>query len=370
MKIGFLSHVDINLYLFRLPIMQRLVQKGWKVYAIAPKGRYWEKFGKFGIIPIDYQIDRKSLHPVKEFQSIQSIYRVLKPLQLDIIHTFTAKPNIYGTFAAKLARVPKIVNLVEGLGSYYIEDNNIKNRAVRTIIELLYKIAFKLSDKVIFVNSDDPKYMLQNKIITFDKVEVIKSVGIDVEYYNPAKVNFIKFSTHKPVVMMVGRAIWHKGVKEFYEAANRLKHKAHFVYIGSPDPGNPSSVNEDFLYKGCVEYLGHRDDIRDLIGSCDIFVLPTSYREGLPRTLLEAGALGKPLVATNTVGCRDVVIDGVNGFLVPVKDIESLSKAIEKLIDNQDMRKQFGQNSRKIIEMNFSIEKIISQYEAIYEKLL
>ena len=367
MKVGFLSHLDLNLYLFRLPIMRKLVQSGWEVYAIAPKGKYLEKFEEFGIKPIAYEIDRGSLNPLQEIRAIKNIYSAIKPLKLDILHTFTAKPNIYGTFAAKFAKVPKVINLVEGLGSFYVEEN-AKARAVRFIMERLYKIAFRYSDNVIFVNSDDPKYMVEKKIVEPKKVVVIKSVGIDTQYYNPKNVIPVNFHTSKPVVMMVGRAIWHKGVKEFYEAAKKLADKAHFVYVGATDPGNPSSVSEEFLYSGNVEYLGHRDDVKDLIGSCDIFVLP-SYREGLPRTLLESGALAKPLVATDTVGCRDVVVNGFNGFLVPPKDVSALVQAIERLVDDELLRKEFGKNAKSFVEENFAIEKIVDAYIKLYEEV-
>ncbi len=368
MRIGFLSHLDLNLYLFRLPIMQKLVQSGWEVYAIAPKGKYLEKFEEFGIKPIAYEIDRGSLNPLQEIQAIRNIYKAIKPLKLDILHTFTAKPNIYGTFAAKLAKVPKVINLVEGLGSFYVE-KSAKASVVRFVMERLYKIAFNYSDRVIFVNSDDPKYMIARKIIDPNKVKIIKSVGIDTKYYDPKNVKPIDFDTDKLVVMMVGRAIWHKGVKEFYEAAKLLANKAYFVYVGAVDPGNPSSVSGEFLRSGSIEYLGHRDDVKDLIGSCDIFVLP-SYREGLPRTLLEAGALAKPLVAADTVGCRDVVIDRMNGFLVPPQDVRTLVQAIERLIDDKSLRDEFGKNARSFVEKNFAIEKIVDAYCRLYEEVL
>lgn len=158
MKIGFLSHLDLNLYLFRLPIMKRLVEEGHKVYAICPKGDKFELFECHGIHAIEYKIQRSSLNPFKEIKAIYNIYKAIKPLDLDLLHTFTAKPNIYGTIAAKYARVPTIINLVEGLGSFYIEDT-FKNRVIRTVIEKLYTVVFKLSDQVVFVNSDDPKYL-------------------------------------------------------------------------------------------------------------------------------------------------------------------------------------------------------------------
>jgi len=367
MKIGFLSHLDWNLYLFRLPIMRKLREEGWQVYAIAPRGEYTKRFAEFGITHIDYAIDRSSLNPLKELQAIINIYRAIVPLDLDILHTFTVKPNIYGTIAGRWAKIPHILNLVEGLGSYYVEES-FKASIVRGVMERLYKIAFSLSEKAVFVNSDDPRYMIQKRIIPPQKVAIIKSVGINTDMFDPSKVKRAPLRSDKPVVMMVGRAIWHKGVREFYEAARMLAHKATFVYVGGTYSDNPSAVPEDFLHKPYVTYLGHRDDIKELIAACDIFVLP-SYREGLPRTLLEASALAKPLVATDTVGCKDVVQDGYNGFLVPVKDSETLAKKIEQLIDDPAKRQTFGQNARELVVKNFALPKVVDAYIRLYREV-
>ena len=188
MKIGFLSHLDLNLYLFRLPIMKALVHKGYTVYAICPKGDKFDLFAEYGIKAIEYKIERSSLNPLKELKAIYNIYRALRPLKLDMLHTFTAKPNIYGTLAAKMVKVPKIINLVEGLGSFYIEDTR-KNIIVRTVIEKLYKTVFFMSDKVVFVNSDDPTYLEEKKVIKKSQIKIIKSVGIDTEEFSPKAVD-------------------------------------------------------------------------------------------------------------------------------------------------------------------------------------
>ncbi len=365
MKIGFLSHFDLNLYLFRLPIMRALRQKGWKVYAIVPRGDYFERFEQEGIEAIAYRIDRKSLNPFKELQAIKHIYEAIEPLGLDILHTFTAKPNIYGTFAAAQAKVPHIFNLVEGLGSFYVR-NDLKAKFVRSVMELLYKQAFAKSEKVVFVNSDDPHYMVTKGLIDPKKVKVIKSVGIDLNTFNPTSYKKIDLGS-KPVVLMIARAIWDKGVKEFYEMAQRLSHKATFIYVGDVDEANPSSATKAFMQSGSVRYLGHRDDIVDLLGSCDVFVLPTKYGEGLPRTLLEAAAMAKPMVATDTVGCRDVVVDGENGFLVPVGDVDTLTKRVDELIENRALRLQMGKRAREMVG-EFSIEKVVAQYVELYEE--
>lgn len=376
MKIGFLSHLDLNLYLFRLPIMIKLFEEGHDVYAICPKGDKFDLFESYGIRAIEYKIQRSSLNPLKEMKSIYNIYKAIKPLNLDILHTFTAKPNIYGAMAAKMAKVPTILNLVEGLGSFYIEDS-LKNRIMRTLIEQLYKLVFKFSDQVVFVNSDDPKYLEEKKVITSHKITIIKSVGIDTNEFNPDRINEDEVALLKStlgvedkiIVLMVARAIWHKGIREFYEAAALLsKNKnVQFILVGDIDEGNPSSANKVYLNKGDVLWLGHRDDVLFLTAMSDIYVLP-SYREGIPRTLLEAASMAKPIITTDTVGCREVVKTGENGYLIPIGDSFALAKKIEYLVEQPDKRKIMGENGRIRAIEEFDIQNVVKQYIELYHK--
>ncbi len=377
MTIAFLSHLDLNLYLFRLPIMKKLVEEGHKVYAVCPRGDKFDLFTEDGIEAVAYEIERSSLNPFKELKAIYNIYRAIKPLKLDMLHTFTAKPNIYGTLAGKMAKVPTIINLVEGLGSFYIEDTR-KNIAVRTVIEKLYKLVFVMSDKVVFVNSDDPEYLESQGVIKESQIKIIKSVGIDTKEFNPKCVSVETIDTlkkslnieNKTVVLMVARAIWHKGVREFYEASALLSNykDVQFILVGDIDDGNPSSVNKVFLNSGDVLWLGHRDDVLELTAMSDIYVLP-SYREGVPRTLLEAASMAKPIITTNTVGCREVVKNGKNGFLVPVRDSKLLAKNIEILVNDLNERKIMGENGRILAIKEFDVKQVVKQYLELYKQL-
>ncbi|MDR2789690.1 MAG: glycosyltransferase family 4 protein, partial [Campylobacteraceae bacterium] len=289
MKIAFLSNTDYSLYLFRLPIMQALLGKGHSVYAICSNGDKNQALKESGFIVINYDMNRKSLNPFRELMTIKSIYDAIKPLRLDLLHTFTVKPNIYGTLAAKMAKVPVILNLIEGLGSFYVS-NSIKNIVVRAVIERLYKIVFWFSNGCVFVNNDDPKYLIDKKIIPQNKAIIIKSVGIDTNIFNiknftKERLEHIKEANalkDKTVVFMAARAIWDKGIREFYEASSIIKAKypyVKFVFAGDTDEGNHTCANKDFLNSGFVKWLGHRDDIVDLTAISDIYVLP-SYREG------------------------------------------------------------------------------------------
>jgi N,N'-diacetylbacillosaminyl-diphospho-undecaprenol alpha-1,3-N-acetylgalactosaminyltransferase len=379
MKIAFLSHLDLNLYLFRLPIMQTLVKSGHTVYAVCPKGDKFDLFEGHGIQAIAYSIDRGSLNPFKEVKSIYNIYKALKPLNIDILHTFTAKPNIYGTIAGKCVKVPTIINLVEGLGSFYV-DESLKNTIMQKVIETCYRGVFLLSDQVVFVNSDDPKYLLSKNVIKEKKVTIIRSVGIDTQVYNPDTVSREEITKlkqelqieNKLVVLMVARAIWHKGVREYYEAANTFSENENiqFIFVGDIDQGNPSSADEHFLNSSNVRWLGHRDDIALLTALCDIYVLPSYYREGLPRTLMEASSMGRPIVTTNTVGCREVVKDGYNGYLVPIKNSAALAEKISILSKDEKLREVMGKHGRILAIDAFDVQKVIGQYVALYDSAM
>jgi len=357
MKIAFLSHLDLNLYLFRLPVMKELVKRGHKVYAIAPKGEYFDKFKEFGIEPISYEVDRASLNPLKELKTIQNIKKVVSFINPDILHSFTHKPNIYGAFSDS----PHFIQTVTGLGSFFIH-NDLKSKIIKSIILNGYKYTSKKAKKVIFQNSDDLEFFVKSNIVSANKAILIKSSGIDTDFFKPTG----NTQNKKPIILMIARVIKDKGVNEYIKAAKMLNEKAEFWYVGNIDKGNKNAFEPDW---GDVKYLGFRSDIKELIQKCDIFVLP-SYREGVPRTLLEAASMAKPIVTTNAPGCKEVVEDGKNGFLVPVKDYISLAKKIETLIDNKDLREKFGKYSRQKAINEFDIKKVVDKYLKVYEEVL
>ncbi len=363
-KIGFLSHLDLNLYLFRAPIIKKLVESGQKVYAICPKGDKNKALESLGCTVINYDISRKGLNPFLELLTIKNIYDTIKPLDLDILQNFTAKPNIYGAIAGSFANVPMICNAITGLGSFYIDDS-AKSKFIRIIMNILYTIANNKADFVIFQNSDDMKYFVNNKYVQKDKAILIKSSGVDTKVF--ISENKPKGKSEKVIVLMVARAIWHKGIKQFYEAANTLKNlNTKFILIGDTDEDNPSCANKEFLQSGNVQWLGHRDDIREQIDLCDIFVLPSYYGEGVPRTLLEASSMCKPIITTDNVGCREVVDNGINGYLVPIKDSNTLSQKIEVLINDKELREKMGLNSRKKAVNEFDIDVVVDKYIRLY----
>ncbi len=357
MKIGFLSHFDGNLYQFRLPIMKELVKRGHKVYAITPKGDKFDKFREFGIESVEYQIKRSSLNPFNEIKTIKELKEKVNALNLDILHSFTHKPNIYGSFVNS----KNFVQTITGLGSFFIY-NDLKSKIIKNVILTGYKFSSKKAKKVIFQNSDDLEMFIDLGIIPKNKAILVKSSGIDTNEWKLEE----KPQNKKPIVLMIARVIKDKGVKEYINAAEILKNKTEFWYAGYIDKGNKNAFLPEWKN---VKFLGLRDDIKELISKSDIVVLP-SYREGVPRTLLEATSMSKAIVTTNAPGCKEVVEDGVNGFLVPIKDYKSLAEKIEVLIDNKELREKFGKNSRIKAVNEFDIKVVVDKYLKVYEEIL
>lgn len=354
--------------------MEALVKNGHKVIALIPHGDCFFKFQKHGIEAISYEINRASLNPISGIKTILEISKILKEQKPDIVHTFMLKPNIYGSFAAKLAKLDCIINSLTGLGSFYIQ-KTFKTEIIRLIIETLNRISFKIANKVLFQNNDDLTLYVEKGIIESKKAILIKGSGIDTKIFSPLssdEKDKIRQNLQIPkdscVILMIARAIKHKGVVEYYKAAQEITNKYKdvvFLYVGGVDNGNISAMNEESLHTDFVRYLGVRDDIRDIVGICDIFVLP-SYREGIPRTLLEAGSMAKPIVTTNAVGCREVVDNGINGFLVNVGDYKDLESKITTLIQDKNLREEFGKKSREKICNEFGVESIVASYLKLY----
>lgn len=367
-RIGFLSHSDMSLYFFRMPIMKKLSSLGHKVFAICPNGKFVPNL-KNDFEVVTYNIDKASLNPLRVMRDTKDLAKILKELNLDMIQTSAHKSNVFGTFAAKKAGIKVIINLVEGLGSFYI-DNDLKTRFVRFMIERLYKKAFKISNGCIFVNDADPKYFISKKIISPSKVKVIKSVGIDTKKFSPDRYEKYNFGSKK-VVLMISRALWHKGIKEFYKAAEILKNRddAIFLFAGEGDEFNKSCANKEFLESKYVKYVGFQKDTISLYRSAYMFVLP-SYKEGFPRTILEAMSMAKAVVASNVTGCNEAVVDKITGLLCKKGSATDLANKIKFLLDNEDLCHMMGQNGRAMVLQNYDEKKIVKSYIRYYRTFI
>jgi N,N'-diacetylbacillosaminyl-diphospho-undecaprenol alpha-1,3-N-acetylgalactosaminyltransferase len=381
-KIAYFSHLDANLYRFRLPVMKRLVSEGAHVYAIAPQGRIARRFQDHGVEFVPFEINRKTFNPLMSLSTINKLSAVLKELHPDLLHTFTLRPNVYGALAGKRAVVPAIICTVTGLGSLYVEGVGFKGVAARLVVNLATRFALREASAVIFQNPDDRRYYLGHRLCRSDQAHLVISSGVDPKDFSPDKVcqeakahlrQQWNITSDDIVVTMIARLIVPKGVGEFLRAAGELKDRARFVLIGEPDPGNPSSLSwkelSEYTQRGIALAPGRQENILEWLAVSDIYVLP-SYREGVPRTVLEAMAMKLPVITTDAPGCRETVIEGQNGFLVPPRSSQALVQALNSLIDSAELRKRMGTRSRELVVERFSSKKITDQYFSLYNQVL
>jgi glycosyltransferase involved in cell wall biosynthesis len=375
-KVLMVAHWDWVLYNFRLPLARALREKGFEVIFVCPYGEYVPKLKEEGFRWIHWAIVRRSLNPVRELIAILHLASIYQREQPQIVHHFTIKPNFYGSIAALLARRDKVINTFTGLGFLFSE--HPLAIGLRSSVLPLAKLAFRASKGwSVFQNRQDLETCLRLRLVLPERVVVIDGSGVDTRKFHSSYDSPPDNHKHPTVVLMAARLLWDKGVREFVEAARVLKARGlqvEFWLAGKPDNGNPMCVPEEFLKEwreeGLINWLGHRDDMPNLLQQVDIAVLPSYYHEGVPRFLLEAAACGLPLVATDIEGCRVVVRDGVNGFLVPVKDPYALADAIETLIKKPELRRQMGIASRKIVEAEFDERIILNKWLALYDRVL
>ena len=366
-KVLFVSNLDWALYNFHLPIARALRNQGFEVTLVSPRGEYAARMESEGFEFIPWPLQRKSLNPFAEILSIWRLTRIYMREKPDAVHHFFIKPNIYGTIAARIARVPKIINTWEGLGLTFTQ--SLRGRMLRALIIPIARIVLRTRRLwTIHVNAENIQTFERLKLGEPDRVSLVPSVGVDTERFKAGNTE----STSAPAVLMISRLLWDKGVAEYVEAANLLRQRgvhARFLLCGAPDDGNPLSVPnhtvDQWREDGVVELLGQRDDIPDVLRQAAIVVLP-SYHEGLPRILLEAAATSLPLVATDIPGSREVVRDGVNGLLVPPREVVPLADAIQRLLEDPDLRIRFGIASRQIAETEFSEPVMLKQYLEAY----
>ena len=355
------------------------MKEGYDVYAIVPVGRYIDELKSEGIKVINYYLKRESLNPIREAKTLWQLYRIFKNYRFDIIHTFTIKPNIYGSIIGKLVGIPIIICHVTGLG-YIHTLNNLRARLLRILSNLLQMVSFKIANKIIFQNSDD--FNKLSFLLDKYKALIIKGTGVDINYFSLnntdlERVKIIKNDmglNNKLIITFIARLYMSKGIKELIEAANTLNKKFKdiiFLIIGWIDKGNPDAISEKFIEESkssFIKFIGKRQDIREILYVTDIYTLP-SYREGLPRTILEAMSMEKPVITTKVPGCRETVIDGINGLLVSAKDSKSLAGAIEKLISDKELREKMGKAGREKVIKEFSNEIITGKILKLYEEL-
>jgi N,N'-diacetylbacillosaminyl-diphospho-undecaprenol alpha-1,3-N-acetylgalactosaminyltransferase len=378
---AFFSHVDFNLYRFRLPLMQELVAQGAQVLAISPQGEYSSLFKQHNIEFVPFEFDRMSFNPIAALAVVYRLAKLLQELHPDLLHTFTLRPNAYGGIAGQRARIPVIISTITGLGSLYSDNLGFRGVVARVGVNKLTRRALSGASAIIFQNPDDQRYYLDKGLCRSEQTRLIIGSGVDVNLFSLQKVSeesrarlreAWRIPPDEIVVTMVARLLNSKGVHEFLRAAKLLRDRARFVLIGDPDPGNPSTLTmeslQPYISQGNLVAPGHQENIPEWLAISNIYTLP-SYGEGLPRTVLEAMAMELPVIITDVPGCRETVIDGENGLRIPPRNSEALVKALERLIENPALRQTMGKRSREIVETRFSNCVILKQYLNLYQEL-
>jgi glycosyltransferase involved in cell wall biosynthesis len=351
----------------RLPLAIAARQAGYTVYVITRVAVHGDEIEAAGLNLIPLDLSRRGKNPITEANVVRRLTRIYKEIRPDIVHHVALKPVIYGSIAARIAGVPAVVNAMAGLGYLYSSSDSAA-RFFRPIFVRLIKLLLD-NDRstLILQNPDDVRVFCDSGVVDQSRVVLIQGSGVNLEQYQSEPEH-----EGVPIVLLASRMLWDKGVGEFVRAAEILKRsgcEARFVLAGDNDEENPASISvaqlEAWAEGGDVEWWGRCTDMAGLFAKSHIVCLP-SYREGLPKVLLEAASCGRPIVTTDVPGCREVVTQGENGFLVPVKDEHALAEAIRTALDSAELRSRMGQAGRQIVQARFTIDKVIADTLAVY----
>ena len=355
----------------RLPLAIAAREAGYEVAVLTRVQHHAAQIEAAGLRLIPFDLSRRGKNPLREFAVLCRLCRVYRREKPDLVHQVALKPVLYGSLAAWLAGVPHVVNALAGLGHLFTSGGWLTG-LLRACIKLAFRALLNGGRrKVIVQNPDDFRLLVEACGLKPEVGVLIRGSGVDL-----AQFRCVPEPEGVPLVVLPTRVLWTKGVGEFVEAARRLKAEgvaARFALVGDPDPENPAAVPPDQLdawrREGAVECWGRRDDMAEVLAGCHIVCLP-SYREGLPKALIEAAAAGRAIVTTDTPGCREVVRAGDNGLLVPARDAKALAEALRGLIADADSRRRMGQRGREIAEAEFSVERVAAETLAVYRALL
>lgn len=365
-KLLFLVTEDWYFVSHRLNLAVAAKAAGFNVVVATREGQQGGAIRDAGIRLLPFTLSRRGGNPLREAVTLWRLYRREQP---DLVHHVALKPVMLGAFVAWLARVPRQVNAVAGLGWLFTTSSGLV-RLVRPVLRRVLAYLLNQRNSMVIVQNPEDKALLERAGISPLRLRLIRGAGVDTLTFFPV------MPPPEPVcVVLVARMLWDKGVGEFVQAARILNDSgvsARFILVGDPDPANPASVTESTLSswdgKSGVEWWGRRDDMPAVLHAAHVACLP-SYREGLPKSLLEAAACGLPIVTTDAPGCREVVQEGVNGLRVPVRDAAALARALRKLIEDPEMRSRMGKQSRLRAEREFASEAIIAETLAVYHEV-
>ncbi len=357
----------------RLPIARALRRRGDEVIVAAGEERGGgAAIEKEGIEFVPLHLRRRSLNPLRELAALIELVKLYRQRRPDLVYHVTIKPVIYGSLAARAAGVPAVVNAIPGLG-YAFAGSGFGRGLLRGAVGAAYRLALSgHRTRLIFENPDDRKRFLERGLAHAERSVVIRGAGVDVEQFLPSQE-----PAGTPIVLLAARLLWEKGVGDLVEAAKLLRGAdvpCRVALVGIPDPENRGSIPLETLREwqanGWIERWGFRRDMPQVLASAAIVVLPTYYPEGVPMTLLEGAAAGRPLVATDMPGCREIVRPGVNGILVPPRDPAALADAVQTLLRDPDRRREMGERSRRIAVEEFSQERVVAETLALYDQIL
>jgi len=363
----------------RIPILKKMIEKGYSVAAVGCGDQL--AFKGSSVQYHDYHLKR-SISPLSDSVSKKELSNIFLNGKPDLIHLFDTKPGVLTPKVAKRSGVKFVVRTVTGMG-YIFSSRSVFIKILRPVYRLVQKQAIRYTDSVIFQNTDDKEYFEKYNLVSKDKSYLVASSGLDVSGFLSSVSNKVSLAKLKEfldikegdvVITLIARLVKDKGVLEFLEASKMLAELPYvkFLLVGPSSSEGHQAVTEEviFKYNDYVDYIGPSDNVSDLLSISDVFVLPTYYREGLPRILLEAGALDLPLITTDMPGCKDVVKHNWNGLLVPARDSEALADSIKKLINNPELRKSMGKRNSRFIKENFDLSIVANAYDKIYQDLL
>ena len=371
-KVLFLVPDDATFLIQRLVMAQGIQKAGYDVHVASEDTGVSKKIRELGFTFHQLDLNRGGINPLADLIPFIKLVIFLSNQRPDILQCVSIKPVLYGATAGSIVGIKRIVCLVNGLG-YAFDGKGFKGKAIKIIASNLYKNALAIPGiRVIFQNPDDQSYFVENNFVEKSKTILIRGSGVDMQKFKPTPSP----QNEVPIVLFVGRLLWNKGVRELVEASKQLKQEIKFrlIVVGSPDERNPEAVPVNYLKElhslGIIEWVGRQTDMPNFYRQADIICLPTQYKEGLPLTLLEAASIGRPLIATDVPGCREIVRNGENGYLVQPKEVESLRKVLKILINDAELRDKYGKKSSEIVQNEFSSEIIQKQLIEVYETLL
>lgn len=368
-RILIVSNTSWSLFNFRLSLMHSLRNAGYEIIAVAPKDEYSQRLSEHGFEYHPIWMNNKGTDPLEDIKTLKMFYSLYKHLKPDMILHYTIKPNIYGTLASHILGI-KTINNIAGLGTLFIKENFATKIAI-----LLYKISQSYAGKIFFQNKDDYNLFINKHIVKREKSDILPGSGVDTQKFKPINIkreeNIFRF-------LLVARMLWDKGIGEYVESARIIKEKypnVTFQLLGFLDVQNQSAISKDQMDKwvkdGLVEYLGTSDNVSLELSKADCVVLPSYYREGTPRTLLEAASMEKPIITTDNVGCRDVVENGKNGYICKIKDPLDLAAKMEAMLKlSADERRLMGTYGRKKMVLEYDENIVVSAYLNTIQNLL